>query len=78
MEKRDSSRLISIKIVRGSELPESTRIKYGIGENNFVEIRIARDSPPSFKILPLEEKESPSKRWRSCIEKEGLVGQAFP
>ena len=78
MENKNSSGLVSIKIVRGSELPESTRARYGISKDNFVEVRITRNSPPEFKILALQDKESPACRWRAVIEKEGLVGQTFP
>jgi len=77
MINKNSSGLVSIKIIKGSELPETTRAKYGIAKENFVEVRIERSSPPKFRILPLEEKESPSSRWRSVIEKEGLIGQKF-
>ena len=78
MENKNSLGLISIKIIRGSELPESTRAKHGISKDNFVEVRIMRNSPPEFKILTLQDKESPACRWRTVIEKEGLVGQIFP
>ena len=78
MENKNSLGLISIKIVRGSELPESTRARYGISKNSFVEVRIERNSPPKYKILQLKEKESPAYRWRSAIKECDLVGQTFP
>lgn len=73
--KKTSPKVISINIVRGDELSETTRAKEGISRDDLVEIRVERDSPATSKIIKLGKNQSPVLRFKDALKKEGFLGK---
>ena len=73
--KKTSPKVISINIVRGSELSEVTRAKEGLSKDDLVEIRVERDSPATPKLIKLGKNQSPVSRFKNALEKEGFLGK---
>ena len=73
--KEKSPRVISVNIVRGYELSETTRATHGISKDDLVEIRVERDSPAIPKIIKLGKTESPVSRFKNALKKEGFLGK---
>ena len=72
---RPKSNLVSIKIVRGSELSESIKAKYGIANEDFAEIRVERNSPAVPKIIKLDK--SPAMKFSQSLKEAGFKKTDF-
>lgn len=70
-----SEKVVSIKIVKGSQLNETVRGKLGIKSEDFAEIRVTRDSPAKPKVTKLEG--SPSSGFVNAIDSSNLRGFQF-
>ncbi len=66
------AKTISIRIVRGKEIDEIARANYGISEEDFVELKIERDSPAKLVVTKLVG-ETPAEHWRNEIKKANLL-----
>ena len=73
--KEKSPRVVSINIVRGSELSETARATNGISKDDLVEVRVERDSPATPKIIKLDKNNSPVSRFKDALKKEGFLGK---
>ncbi|PIN90483.1 hypothetical protein COU60_01525 [Candidatus Pacearchaeota archaeon CG10_big_fil_rev_8_21_14_0_10_34_76] len=73
--KEKNPKVISINIVRGSELSETARATKGISRDDLVEIRVERNSPAEPKIMKLGKNQSPTLRFKEALKKEGFSGK---
>jgi len=67
--------LVSIKIVRGSELSEAVRAVNGITKEDFVEIRVERNSPATPKIIKLDK--SPANVFSQSLKSSNFQANSF-
>lgn len=72
---RKTPKVISINIVRGSELNEVERATRGISRDDLVEVRVERNSPAEPKIIKLGKSQSPTMRFKEALKKEGFSGK---
>jgi hypothetical protein len=72
---RKTPKVVSINIVRGSELSDTARAIRGISREDLVEIRVERNSPAEPKITKLGKNQSPTIRFREALKKEGFLGK---
>lgn len=68
-------KVVSIKIVKGSQLSEAVRGRLGIKSNEFAEIRVTRDSPAVPNVKKISG--SPSSGFIEAIKNSSLVGYQF-
>ncbi len=73
--KEKNPKVISINIIRGSELSEVTRATRGISKDDLVEVRVERNSPAEPKIIKFEKNQSPTMRFKEALKKEGFLGK---
>ncbi|GAJ23855.1 unnamed protein product [marine sediment metagenome] len=68
-------KVVSIKIVKGSQLSEAVRGRLGIKSEDFAEIRVTRDSPAKPTVTKLDK--SPSSGFVEAIDSSDLRGFQF-
>lgn len=73
--KNSMGRVVSIKVVKGSQLSEAVRGKSGIKSDEFAEIRVTRNSPAKPNVSKING--PPSSGFISAIENSNLVGFQF-
>lgn len=67
----------SICIVKGEKLSDIDRAKNRIQKEDFVEIRVIRDSPRDLKIIPIKKGIKPTANFRKAIEDAGILDFKF-
>ena len=68
-------KVVSIKIVKGSQLSETVRAKLGIKLDDFAEIRVTRNSPAKPTVRKLDG--APSSGFVEAINSSSLRGFQF-
>ena len=70
-----SGKIVSIKIVKGSQLNETVKGNLGIKSEEFAEIRVTRNSPAKPIVTKLDG--SPSSGFMNTIKSSNLLGFQF-
>ncbi|MBI4116488.1 hypothetical protein HY449_01970 [Candidatus Pacearchaeota archaeon] len=76
MEKNEP-KVESITIVSGNRLSPFERAKHGISEDEFVEVRIIKNSPKRLDIKPIKKGVKPTEGFRNAIKGANLLNQNF-
>lgn len=74
MEKKNP-KIVSIKVVKGSQLSETVKGNLGIKSDDFAEIRVTRNSPAKPTVTKLDG--SPSSGFINSICSSSLYGFQF-
>ena len=61
-----TKKLESVKIICASTLSESTRLKEGFEEKDFVEIRVERENPANINLVKLDS--TPGKKFSRLLK----------
>lgn len=77
MELNKDSEIKSITIVKGSSLSTSERFKRKIGNDDFLEIMVVKNSPLRMVTREIVGNQKPTDSLRNSIVKAGLLNKKF-
>lgn len=77
MELNKDSEVKSITIVKGSSISPAERIARKIGNDDFLEIMVVRNSPLRMVTREIKGKQKPTDGFREAISGAGLLNKKF-
>lgn len=77
MEKLMTTKVESITIVPAKRMSAVARAKENISEEDFVELRIVKNSPRRLEMKKIKKEVRPTEGFRAAISKAGLLGETF-